>query len=363
MRSTKPVLILAMAVVTAAASATAALGIVGGITVQQAPPWVGSLQVAGGGHECGAALVSSGWAVTAKHCLEVNLTQARFGSLDYRTGGQLVGIAGAVTDPTGNDVALLRLASTVTGTPVTIASSSPTPGTGVTLLGWGQTAPQPGASPASPLLQQLQTQVLPASACSQQEQGFNPDGELCIGSTPTQTACYGDSGGPAVVNGALVGVTSRGSRICGNANSTYENVTALRAWILQTAGASAGGDGQGQGQPSAAPAAQPPPATAPAPSTTATPVPTAPTLDGLHIMGNWRVRATPGGTPSGVVHDGEVVTVDCQATGPQLRVAGLGTSAIWDHLPDRGFVTNLAVIELQGQAPDPRLPACTSPPS
>ncbi|TXS41481.1 hypothetical protein EAO75_42855, partial [Streptomyces sp. uw30] len=44
-------------------------------------------------------------------------------------------------------------------------------------------------------LKQLDTRVLPAQDCP----GIKGGGELCFAGTPTDTACYGDSGGPAVV--------------------------------------------------------------------------------------------------------------------------------------------------------------------
>ncbi|HET9658424.1 MAG TPA: trypsin-like serine protease [Kineosporiaceae bacterium] len=397
MRSKKAGLITAVAVTVAAGTATAALGIVGGARVQQAPSWVGSLQTLSGEHECGAALVSPTWAVTAKHCLGVPLGQARFGSPDYAAGGQLVAISGSVKAPGSADVALVRLARPVTLTPAAIAPATPAAGAGVTLLGWGQTAPQPGATDASPFLKQLQTQVLPGSSC--RGAGRAPKGvaELCIRSSPRQTACYGDSGGPAVVDGLLVGVTSRGSENCGDVNTVYEDVTALQSWIAQTTGAAQGGTGftppappvTTNPTPSAPPVTtDPTPPTTPATSTaTATTDPALPSpqdlagstatasatgspespnptaslpggLSGLHIQGNWRLRSAPNGPTTGIVRDGDVITVDCQVTGRLTGAADFGDSRIWDHIPGRGFITDLAVAETQYQQRDPRLQTC-----
>ena len=57
--------------------------------------------------------------------------------------------------------------------------------------------------------------------------------ELCMNSTTKSTACYGDSGGPALnmANGRLVGVTSRGSLTCGDQDTLYTRVQPYRAWI------------------------------------------------------------------------------------------------------------------------------------
>jgi secreted trypsin-like serine protease len=60
--------------------------------------------------------------------------------------------------------------------------------------------------------------------------------ELCVSSTSTATACFGDSGGPAVymANGRLVGVTSRGSGPCGqDADTIYTRVLPYLGWITK----------------------------------------------------------------------------------------------------------------------------------
>jgi secreted trypsin-like serine protease len=361
-RSKKTGLITAAAIAVAGGTGTAALGIVGGAPVQRAAPsWMGSLQGADGDHRCGAALVSSTWVVTARHCLGGDLAQVRLGSLDHSAGGEVVGIADALTDPNGTDVALLRLSTTATSTPVTIASSSPAPGTGITLLGWGQTAPQPGSSDLSPFLKELQTQVLPDSTCNQQGHRLDDGTELCVESAPDQTACYGDSGGPAVADGALVGITSRGSWTCGDSHTVYEDLTALRGWITNITGATSGEPSEGRDSARKGSPEQDPwtPAVTPSvASATNTPVPDVTALGGLHIQDDWWLQSTPTGGPIGVVRNGEVVTVDCQAIGPPLAARGHGNSRIWDHIPGRGFVSDLAVAETRYQKRDPRIPHC-----
>ncbi|MDQ1247563.1 MAG: hypothetical protein QG597_1933 [Actinomycetota bacterium] len=84
-------------------------------------------------------------------------------------------------------------------------------------------------------------------------------------------------------------------------------------------------------------------------------------LDGLHINGTWNVRNTPTGSPNGTVSSGQVVTVDCQTDGPSVTVAGFGTSAIWDHILGRGYISDLAVVETTYARHDPRIPTCGTP--
>src|SRR5512134_2839411 len=110
----KSVLIMVSAVALAAATATAAPAIVGGNAAQSAPGWNGSLEVSGKGHICGAALVSPTWAVTAAHCIATlkngtRADQARFGSMNRNSGGQLARITKTVASPDGTDIALVRL--------------------------------------------------------------------------------------------------------------------------------------------------------------------------------------------------------------------------------------------------------------
>jgi secreted trypsin-like serine protease len=181
-------------------------------------------------------LVSATWAVTANHCLDAGFTQARFGSLDNSNGGELVEIAETVPGPNGSDIALVRLASPVGGAPVTIASASPAPGAGITLLGWGQTVSERGDGPPSAVLKELDTTVVEDSACSEQGNTIDGPTELCIQSSPDQTACFGDSGGPAIFNGALIGAASRGSENCGDANAVYVDVTAFASWVQEKIG-------------------------------------------------------------------------------------------------------------------------------
>ncbi|NJC73579.1 serine protease [Planosporangium thailandense] len=235
--------------------------IVGGKKAPQTFSFMGSLQNRQGDHMCGTTLISAEWAVTAGHCaldddnqpVDPALMKVRFGSNDRSTGGELVGVSDAVVNPAfvsdgTHDIALLHLNRPVSLAPARIATSSPRPGTTVRLLGWGQTCPQPGCQQDAPrLLQQLDRRVLTSAKC---RAGFDPSFELCISGTPARTACFGDSGGPALVNDgsglALVGATSRGGNdnpVCGTGNAIYTDVTAFRDFIDQVTG----GEGSGQG--------------------------------------------------------------------------------------------------------------------
>lgn len=247
--------------------------IVGGGTVSEDIPWMVSLQTSGGGHYCGGSLITPTWVVTAKHCLN-SPTQARIGSRDRSSGGELIQIAQKVPYSSGNqDFGLIKLASASSKQTVPIADSSPGPETPVKLYGWGQTCPQQGCSTGAPqYLKYLDTRVLADSNCASLQY---PSHQLCIHGTTSDTACYGDSGGPAIwnVNGTwqLVGATSGpggGGTTCGTSNVLYMDVTGFRSWIDQQTG--------GTTTPPPTTTTTPPPTTTTAPPTTTTPPTTPP---------------------------------------------------------------------------------------
>ncbi len=221
--------------------------IVGGSITTIPQPWVASLQQ-NGRHGCGGSLIAPQWVVTAAHCVSggPSPSHVRLGSLNRSSGGQLIAIAQTYVHPGyngnvngGNDIALLRLQTAVSGiSPIAIAGSSPAAGTAVRLYGWGQTTPPRGGDGGSEQLKELDTQVIAPGNCANYTTG-----DLCIRGTTSATACYGDSGGPALVNGALVGATSRAGgndSTCGRTNALYTDIVYFRNWINQTMGGGGG---------------------------------------------------------------------------------------------------------------------------
>jgi secreted trypsin-like serine protease len=235
---------IAVAAVTAGTFAYADSRIVGGQAASQTYSFMVSMQDLNGNHFCGAALVKSNVAVTAAHCVsgqDVRQMQVRVNTTDRTAGGETARITGATVHPqydptiTGhNDVAVIKLDTQLQAAPIDIGAS-PGVGAPVRILGWGLTCPTRGCGDSPVQLQELGTSVLDDARCD----GVDGPNELCINNANFNGgACFGDSGGPAVVDEGgtlkLVGATSRNSAhslICGRTPSIYSDLRAQKKFI------------------------------------------------------------------------------------------------------------------------------------
>ncbi|WP_116046955.1 S1 family peptidase [Amycolatopsis palatopharyngis] len=240
--------VLAGVVGAGSASADVMPYIVGGSDADQEYSFMVSLQN-GGNHFCGGSLIESDWVLTAAHCVEgtsADSVTTRIGSNDRTQGGEEAQAAEIIVHPdydgqsAGADIALVKLASPVRAATVPIGSATESD-TKSRLIGWGQTCPERGGCGAPVQLQQLDTQVLDAGECSD----IDGSVELCTDNPGGDSgACYGDSGGPQIVEAGgkweLIGVTSRsgnGDSTCATGPSIYTSAPAYSSWIGQHTGA------------------------------------------------------------------------------------------------------------------------------
>jgi len=227
-------------------STAPAAAIVGGTDAAETYGFMASMQSKNGNQHCGASLISPRWLVTAGHCVTDGDTlgledpaqwQFRIGSTDRTQGGELVEADRFVRHEgfdtsLHNDIALVHLAKPVQATPIAIGAGPPT-GAKIREMGWGSTCITHGCDdPVT--LQQLDTTIADPSACGA---GFDSERQLCTDNKGgTANACYGDSGGPAVVEAGgrwlLVGATSHGqSHPCVEKAGIYTNVPFYADWI------------------------------------------------------------------------------------------------------------------------------------
>ncbi|XP_060529167.1 trypsin 3A1-like [Cylas formicarius] len=221
--------------------------IIGGeqVDISQVPYQVAILL--DGQQNCGGTLISPTKVLTAQHCwidgARISDYSVRVGSTDWEDGGQEIEItAFDIHDApkgeifTSYDIAVITLKSAVNVSnavpiPVDDADTVHVTGEVATVSGWGITY-----DPFSPIPPNVTSDKYPLSAINSTvvSCGDGLDTILCLSLNGTG-ACYGDSGGPAVINGKLAGIVSGG--ICASYISPgfFTKVSAFREWIKEHA--------------------------------------------------------------------------------------------------------------------------------
>ncbi|NYH77946.1 secreted trypsin-like serine protease [Actinopolyspora biskrensis] len=228
--------------------------VVGGETTRLGEaPWVAALTDRSGGQFCGGTLVAADKVVTAAHCTmdpanetprSVRNLRVVLGRKDLRTGtGRAVEVERVWRHPryehftSGFDVAVLTLSREVATRPVELVEAGEkapyAPGTTGSVYGWGRTGE---SAPASPVLRSVRLPVMENSRCARAYESFDSGKMFCAGYPEGgKDACAGDSGGPFIVRGRLVGVVSYGN---GCARSGFPGVyTRLARYVDEIGGA------------------------------------------------------------------------------------------------------------------------------
>ncbi|KAL3272350.1 hypothetical protein HHI36_013830 [Cryptolaemus montrouzieri] len=213
--------------------------------------------------ECGGALISENFVLTAAHCAQHRelgfITMARLGTIDLKIPlgqepAQDIEVKSLHTHPgysapsMYNDIALVELRSSVRFTssvfPACLHTDSGLDNVAVTAMGWGRLD---FAGDQSTDLMKVTLSLIKPEECreiyksessNKLKTGINSSTQICAGSDgkTARDTCQGDSGGPLQMQSGnkhiIVGITSFG-KACGVANTpgVYTRVSAFVPWL------------------------------------------------------------------------------------------------------------------------------------
>ncbi|XP_030376077.1 chymotrypsin-2 [Scaptodrosophila lebanonensis] len=185
-------------------------------------PYQVSLQDEWNSHKCGGAILNSDWIITAGHCVTKKLPEDVLiiaGTNRWEEPGTIYYVkqihmhCNYDIPYMHNDIALLQVNESIVFNqliqPVDLPTRPLREGDEIVLTGWGSDAPYD-----EPLdnLQKLAVGFVPHEECLAI---FNNTanlgvGHVCTFSRTGEGACHGDSGGPLISNGSLVGIVNWG---------------------------------------------------------------------------------------------------------------------------------------------------------
>ncbi|XP_017472249.1 PREDICTED: trypsin delta/gamma-like [Rhagoletis zephyria] len=187
---------------------------------------------------CGGAIISQNYVVTAAHCVDGYSPSdywIRAGTVNFNSGGVEIQVAEVKIHPDYSsfnyDIAVLRLSHSLDFNnnikPIPLASMEVPEGSTVTVTGWGGVS----SGGLADILQYNTEEALNHDTCVKR-MNVLAESMRCLAKSAGNGICGGDSGGPAVHRGVLIGVSSFGLNGCGSdLPDGFTNIVVTRDWI------------------------------------------------------------------------------------------------------------------------------------